>query len=388
MGMMPLSITKSWLFCVFLLFALLPDRAAANSAPIIGPGIDGPLLPIMNSEIEVQAEELTFTLEAEALHKAQVDVHYTFVNPTPEKVVTQVAFPYSGNSSGKSFQVTVDGKPLQPDSIAAIADKARYTDFLHTFQAEKTIMVDPVTGEMTDDWKSDRSPNVQLVVFPLTFAAQTETDVQIRYEQTAGTDNARYINPIKFYQYELLPASAWKKFQRLHVTIIAPGHVFFAANLPFSPMGEQDGTMIWEATFTSLPKTNLAFSLMTQEGLLWNIASKDFYDTIGLLLVMAWSAAATLFLTIQFNRKQKWWLSWLVGPIATSLAVAFSIFFLILWLYLLLPVFSRSAWLGTYGVIFTPIVVVFFSGCFYIAASIGFFVLTKIRQRRGGKAQK
>ncbi|MGO0063456.1 hypothetical protein ACTID9_26205 [Brevibacillus fluminis] len=335
----------------------------------------------MNTEIVVKDEQLTFSIEDDDFYKANVDVHYTFFNPLSKNITTQVAFPYSGHSSANPFQVTVDGKNLEPQSLVRIEDRKRYERFLQTFAAEKTIMVDPVTGDINDDWGHDGSYDVQLVVFPLTFEALQEKDVRIHYQQMAGTDNVLYMNPVKLYQYYLLPASAWKMFQHLHVTIITPQDVFFAANLPFEQMAGADQKNRWEGDFPSLPKVNLAFSIMTREGLLWNIASREFYDSIVLLLITLIGAVITIFLAIQFHRTKKWWLHWLIGPIATSAAVTAAVIQFILLLIFAVPIFSRSTWIGSYGIIATFFLTIFFGGSFYVITSIVIHILAKMKQK-------
>lgn len=382
---------------IILFYLILPTAAMANSAPIIQPGINGAIIPIHDIPIVVKEEKLQFVLH-EAYKPADVVVQYTFLNPTDKPIDAYLAFPYTPDVPDSVPRVFINGVELPKSSIEINKEDRELDRFLEAFNSAAVVHVDPVTGKHLDDWKGyDTIDDSDIATFKVPFPASQETSLRIQYQQDFGTDKKDYIQPIRIYQYLLQPASAWKEFHHLQISIAVPKNHYFASNLsikqvngdsivwlslPEDVKGNEEKWDYFHGEFEALPKGNLAFSTMNKQDLLFGLVKKDDYDLLGFIFLGVVATAANIGMALLISRIKKWWMHWLLGPVL-SFIVTNTITFLTYALFInLVTLAINGELLGGYGFIITFLLFIFYNAVIYFPTLGIILLIKKWRNRR------
>ncbi|OZM56169.1 hypothetical protein CIB95_13790 [Lottiidibacillus patelloidae] len=378
------------LFSFLLVFMLLVPygEVLANSAPINQPEPTGVLIPKKDTPIIVQEEKLQFVLQ-DGFAPAEVTVEYTFYNPTNEVVEEILAFPFHSFGNGENIQISIDGELLSDEMIEIEQERERYEDFLKEFGANGYTYIDPITGSKNKDWKNyDMIELSTIATFPVIFPPASKVIVRLQYKQSFGMDDHQYINDVYIYEYLLQPATVWKEFHNLSINILVPKDSYFASNLnftinnhlvPSSKTFDKNKYDIYSATYATLPDENLTFSYMSKKGLIGNIVDKSSYDFIAFLFLFFIATLLLLLVVYLMTRVNKWWIHWLIGPIASVFSVSFIVLFTYLIFVELFPIFANGEWLGGYGFIITYLLLVLYIAIMYFPYV---FIALFIKKRR------
>jgi len=398
---------KSWfisilLVCTIMMFAVGSPSAWANSAPLKSPPeVQAALVPAEDSPIQVDEEHLQFIVnDSGMLSSATVQVHYRMSNPTNEPQQLSVAFPFrtKATASGLTgFQVNVNGQPLLQDSMVEVTDSRRYDAFLKRYGVYQVAMVDPETGEVDPEWEKMDTNGIRVFTFPLSFAAYSSSDITVTYDMLPGVDRKRYIEPVKVYQYLLLPASAWKQFGKLTVQVAVPNtsklrmslpgarqvsaHDAYYFPLPDNVRSNAGQWQIWRAESDGLPKSNLSFSVMAGERLLFDKANRGFYDGIVMISLFLFCSLFALLLAFLLTRSKAWWLRWIIGIVAaplTGLVISIASGAMLISAY---PIFGNTTWLSSFGWILT-IAFGFIWTSFIYLVTVGIITFVQTRKSR------
>lgn len=398
---------KSWFIfilsvCSIMMFAVGSPSAWANSAPIITPPeVQAALVPAEDTPIQVDEEHLQFVVDSDKTPSlASVQVHYRMSNPTNEPQLLNVAFPLRSKvaaSDPNGFKVAVNGQPLAEESIVEVTDSRLYDSFVKRYEGYQVAMVDPATGDIDPDWEKMDTYGIRAFTFPIAFEANSSSDITVTYNMLPGVDRKRYIEPVKLYQYLLLPASAWKQFGKLTVQVAVPNTSMFQMSLPGARLvSNQDAYyfplpdnvrsnagqwQIWRAESDGLPKSNLTFSVMAGERLLFDKANRGFYDGIVIISLFLFCSLFALLLAYLLTRSKAWWLRWIIGIVAaplTGLAISIAIGVMLVWAY---PIFGNTTWLSSFGWILT-IAFGFIWTSFIYLVTVGIITFVQTRKSR------
>jgi hypothetical protein len=389
--MKQITFIKMALFLLMFVFQF-PVTTFANSAPIYQPEPNGTLIPLEDSPIIVQEERLQFILN-NTLRPAEVVVQYTFHNPTDQEIESLLAFPFTPFSHEATARIFVGNQEIPNDQTVVYVNKSDYADMLTEFKSDTFTFIDPVTKEIDEDWDHyDIIEESKVVTFTVPFKANDETVVRLEYKQAYGTDKYSYINRVHAYQYLLQPASKWKEFHNLHITMVVPKDNYFASNLPIekysgsltelpllpsaiaNDLGAWD---IYKGYFETLPKENLAFSTMSSENIHFGEVEQDFYNMFDHAILLGLATFFLLILVFLFNRVKRGWIRWFVGSI-TAFFVTLSLTFLSYgFLTKLFPFVGHGIFEGEYGFFFT----FFFLICYTLIGYFSFMALARMISR-------
>jgi hypothetical protein len=390
---------KVILFSFILVLLLKPGSVWANSAPIMQPEPNGSIIPMEDIAVQVKEEKLQFVLHDEG-RPADVFVQYTFLNPTTETIETYLAFPYTPPYHSPPPRIFINDKEQSQAQVQVELQEENFTGFMSRFQADTFIHIDPITGEMEDDWQGyDMIEESYVATFKVSFPANQETTLRIHYQQEYGMDTSSYIQPVHLYQYLLQPASAWKEFHHLQIIIAVPKNHYFSSNLPLQSSGERGGWLpgakevegnpgawnFYQGEFQSLPKENLAFSTMTKDDLLFGMVSKQEYDVLVFLILWCVSTLAAIGAVYLITRVRKWWLYWLLGPVLSFIAVnIITILFYALFISLV-PVAQNGDLVGGYNFIITFFLLDIYIILIYFVILMFVFIKRKWQKHRHRK---
>ncbi|MDZ5473048.1 hypothetical protein SM124_15120 [Bacillus sp. 31A1R] len=382
-----LSVLRLYFPIILFLFLIDPTGVLANSAPVHQPEPNGTLTPLSNHSIMVKEEKLQFILR-EDKSEANVTVKYAFYNPTEHKEEIVLAFPYTPSKYKEIPKLLVNGKLYQEKDISIYEKREEYESFLDWFDSTSFLYVDPITGQMLEDWDAyDVIEEAQIVTFQVNFPPKEEVTIQLEYTQEAGIDKESYINPVYLYQYLLQPASAWKEFHHLEVLMVVPKGQYFGANLPISlyqgslesfellPGEILNNEQAWDVyigVFDTLPSANLAFSTISTKGTAFGIMNKGIYDLLGMILLWGTSTMLVFLMARLFNRSTKWWVKWVIGPVLSFGLVNILVFIIYGMFIEIVPSATNGDWVGGYSFIFVAFLLIIYNGLIYFP--ILFFV--------------
>ena len=261
------------------------ESALANSAPPrYDGGKSGVLLPGESSQVHVLNESLSFDL-AESLSAATVTARYTMENrgealrDFPVLFVIQDRDGYEGERpvtvtwNGQMLPVTLLG---EQEAAGAKAEEVRQA------WGAMEATFDPVTGAFyTEPFYG--TPGLSYLQFPLNLAAGAGGVLET-YHHAAAEDRTRYAHRLYHYHYLLSPAKGWASFGPVEIRIKAPGpkQAFFGANLDFTYI---DGE--YRAELPGLPDENLAFGVMSREGLIGGMVQPGPYYWMAFVILLA-----------------------------------------------------------------------------------------------------
>lgn len=266
----------------WLSFLLLTAITSANPLQAAGntsfPEPTSTLIPVMKSVAELKDYQIQFMLAKDDLGKAVADIRYVIANPSNETITLPVTFPYTNFEAIKDFQIIEDGKPITLKQFTPITDQDKYQANLKKYEADKWLLVDPVTANV-EERQATLQANGKVMVLPLQIGPNQQKTLHVQFVQQAGIDQLNYDRNVMMYQYLLLPASAWRHLESMQIRIITPKEIAFATNLPLKkkPLAgtadaqlpqqvqdDHDAWDVWELKFAGVPSMNLAFSAMEQ----------------------------------------------------------------------------------------------------------------------------
>lgn len=245
------------------------------------------LLPGSSGQIHVLREELIFDL-FRAIDQAPVTARYEMENRGEALARYPVLFVIQdqGRWGERPFSVTWNGQPLQAKILedGAVASD-RVADVKAAWGAMEAVY-DPIKQEFyTIEFYG--GSGLTFIEFPLDLPAGARGTLEVAYEQVAAQDRTRYAHRLYHYHYLLSPAKGWASFGPVTIRIPAPEpkRLFFGSNIDFTYV---DGE--YRAELPGLPAENLAFSVMSRDGIIGDWVTPGPYYGIAflLLLILAW----------------------------------------------------------------------------------------------------
>lgn len=384
---------------VFLSF-IMPHISYANSAPIYQPNPTGNIVPFEDSPIIVEQEQLQFFIR-DSYQAAHVFVNYEFYNPLDEEIQSWLAFPYTPRNNQRP-QIFVNDIEIHEDDLMIHDSELTNEPFLQAFHSTNFIHIDPVTGEIKPNWNEyDIVSEAKIISFPVIFLPQEHVQLTLKYEQNFGVDKKKYIQPIHLFEYFLQPASAWKEFHDLTISVIVPSNSYYSSsletikvpknewkeqsfNIPSEVVAAPSEWEIYKGIFATLPADNFAFSYLKKEGLLLGVVHKEFYDVLGISVLLISGFLFALIVSVLLTRFKKWIVLWIIGPIVSFLICFFGTLLLYSLYIFMIPASVNSNWLGGYGFIVTLFLLVIYS--FSIYFPIMFLLLRRKHKSNRGEA--
>lgn len=272
------------LLMALLMIGLAAGGALANSAPPLLRGdTTGVLLPGSSNQMHVKREQLRFDLVKE-LDQAKVTARYEMENRGGALSGFPVVFVVQqGYGIQEPLKAIWDGKPLNVAPVATEQLNAEQLRQMATAWTAMDVIIDPVTGDQYSNKDFFGPKNLQLFQFKLDVPAGASGALEVKYTHHAAEDRNRHAHWIYHYQYLLLPAKGWASFGPLEITVKpAGGDLYFASTLPLQLEGGE-----YRATFPGLPDQNLAFGVMSKQGLVGNMADPAPYYGFSFVVLIA-----------------------------------------------------------------------------------------------------
>lgn len=245
----------------------------------------GVLVPRKDTEVRVDAEELSFVVAPE-LTSAEVTATYHMTNGGKAASSANVAFVMVASEAARHgaesaskvahAEVTIDGATV-PSRLVTEADVLDPNLDQDSMKAE--------VKALQSQWskRGDDAP-LSWLLFPLTIPAGASRTVVVRYRHVAGSDASHAVNTVFTYDYLLSPARQWARFGDLAVEVRLPADAeVHASSLPFHA---EDGGKTYRARLSGLPDKELTFELMSRRGLLFGMTQPTGYWLL-LLAVMS-----------------------------------------------------------------------------------------------------
>lgn len=273
---------------VTLVLVTLSGVAAANAGPPQTAGDkSGLLLPGKSSQVHVTREHLRFDLTNQ-IEGAAVTARYEMENRGEALKDYAVIFVWQARSGrNPSPVVTWNGQPVASQILDLSALSSAEMEQMKTAWTAMDQVADPVSGEMVAFRPYEGNLAVTFLSFSLDIPANSAGVLEVSYEHTAAMNRAGYIHRMYAYQYLLLPAKSWASFGPLEIEVKAPGPdaIFFKANLPLKWDGDA-----YRASLPGLPDQNLAFSVMSREGVIGNWSRPAPYYWISFVMLLIGAA--------------------------------------------------------------------------------------------------
>lgn len=321
---------RKLVFVLSILLSILTSivPAFSNSGPWRfepAPGFNA--VPVKSDSVEILSEELIYDIDEEQHDWAKVTAIYTMKNVSHEIQKLSVAFPFVGaylNSCGedqhsKNTIVTLDGNSINKkikridnlgfDSTDGMKGKGLYRK--SDGKAMADLLFEDILAEMNqsanepdytiENAEENQDEIVELILFELTLQPDTDHKLVVSYIQEGGKDryesNSAYEYNKYMYYYFLEPASYWKDFSHLSITIHVPED-YSMANCTLDLKGNGENT--YNGYFEKMPEDNLFFEITKKENII-----DSFNNNRWLLLMVIASILIIISLLIHRHKKQK-----------------------------------------------------------------------------------
>lgn len=288
---------KKYLTVFILLFVLTSNIPIyANGGPTTIKGTDDSILiPAKNNQVAVTHEELNYKVftadklgsdgepaDGNSLFYAEVSAKYFFLNEGTETEEVTIAFPFdsaSAEASENSVIVLMNGDEV-PHQVLKIDNSSEHTNV--TYTANNNVKWDPFeVPSFADVLELMNNPSViytggytntalHLIIFEVPFTAGKEHVLEVKYVTRAS--KMREVKSALFHKYGeweavfhyfLEPASYWKSFENIDVSIEVPMgfEIGKISLLDIKKIDERHYT----GSFETLPKENLVFTVKESE---------------------------------------------------------------------------------------------------------------------------
>ena len=221
-------------------------QAKANMAEPVSRGTLG-ARPFLNQYVDIIREDLVIVPDKD-FKTAQIKVVY-FIKSEKEGVGIPLLFYASEHQ--EDFTVRVDGRVVEVKMIPSeykIKDGNRFKDFGYFFEYSERSGREEVVLEETPT--SGFYISLTDMKYFETDLSEGEHTIEVTYASTKWTDGWDWVNEYSF-RYALSPASYWKSFGQLNITVETDrfdGEI--RTNLG-TPASASDGALKW--TFNGLP---------------------------------------------------------------------------------------------------------------------------------------
>lgn len=261
---------------------LIPGgKALANGVPPRWVGDQGGLLvPGRTEQVHVLRERLRFDLLPE-YRAANVTAEYDMENRGGELRSFQVAFVIQDTSrGGESGPVHAlwNGQPL-----AVAESESGPAEAMAAWEPIQDV-IDPVSRERYSIDTFFGNTRLRFARFALDLPAGAKGTLTVSYRQRPATDADRRANVTYHYQYLLTPAKGWASFGPVEIRVALPegeSSPYFATTIPM-----QQEEREYVASLPGLPQENLAFAVMSREGLLLGMTDPGAYFWLAFVLVL------------------------------------------------------------------------------------------------------
>ncbi|MCY6485685.1 hypothetical protein OW763_15250 [Clostridium aestuarii] len=317
---------KKLILLLCSLLCILCTPVFANSGPWReepAPGFNA--VPLKSNSIEILSEKLIYDINTDRYSTAKVTAIYNMKNVTNQIQNIPVAFPFVGghlntwekDKQSQNIIVTFDGNKIEKtikkidtlsfDSTDGFEGKGLYKKIdsntcgnlsFKDILAEMDKSLNNSDFNIKDYEKNDNNNEiVELILFNLTLQPNTEHKLKVSYYQEGGRDRYESGDPHVYnkyiYYYFLEPASYWKDFNDLNITIKVPKD-FTLTNSTLDLKNAEEN--IYEGQFKKLPKENLVFEISKNQ----NIINK----TVNNKLFIFSLAIITLLLIFKYKKRK------------------------------------------------------------------------------------
>ncbi len=306
----------------FLIFLLIcpASIALANAGPPMSleDGDVSFLIPVKHDSIEIISESLIYDISMkEELSTANITAIYEMRNTANNDVTTLLAFVANNPELGVSawlddlpiqalrrdiFPWNISGEGVYKGDLLARAwsNIGLWTSFGPWEPTFEEILRFARDGERTSDANSGY--DLEMSLFELDFPADSTRTLKVEYTENGAIIKERkgysYKNPTVEFYYFLEPASYWKDFSNLTISINAPMNVDVETSLP--GFEQTPGEQQLVANFEKLPIENLRILVTPKPSLLNDVIVPA---TPWVLLTIL--TAAGVLVAIRFRRRAR-----------------------------------------------------------------------------------
>lgn len=270
---------------------LLPLSFFSNMA---NPEIEGSTAspPFVNEFVDILNEEIYIKINKDLKTASYVVSYQIQVN----KSGLQIPFLFHASDYKDSFKITIDGKEIEIKDIPydTYPTDGKFEDFTYFFGQND----DNISFQASENSSILISPN-DMIYFECDLLEGIH-NVEVKYIARSWVDTWEWLNDYSF-RYSLSPASYWKSFQNLSISIDAQSVPWtLSTNLGEPTTGNLDSIAIWH--FSSLPsefiEINISPEINDTANKLILLGPEGLANILGILLVIV-----HLFISFRYRKK-------------------------------------------------------------------------------------
>ena len=290
---------KKYIFViVFVCLLITPLMVLANGGGVeFGlENLNAVIRPSKNSIVEIYREDLVYNIQQDYKMsdfykpKAIVDVTYYMRNSDSRDEVTTIAFPFLrfNNENSLDFKVFFNNEEIPVQFLCSNANKKKIIKIKNGKTYIESLNFEQIIKHLDRDANIDHC-GIVVGIFELIFPENSDNILNIKYIEHPYYLSEQFVYgyntlPEINFSYLLEPASYWKDFKNLNITLKL--NDYSLENINLDGFNKVDNNY-YTAHFEELPEDNLSFDIIQSTLYIYRFSYYGSIIVIALLILMA-----------------------------------------------------------------------------------------------------